>query len=254
MQGEHEEELRTLRARAYGPSPDIHADAVAVARLEELEAAARQRDAGPPARAANTEVERVAPAEAVAAPETELFPEATASAPPASPPARRARPRWAAVLWPVSVVAALSAGAAATSLAMPLVSRDAGAGASQVTTLQPDPGFEWPEGLFGPPTDDAQGFADFLGVTAIASSRGAYQPGGDSACLLLIPTEDLAKQPETGFTWVHSGCGAGPFPAAVALTVDGQMPESLRDRFPVGTALQFVFDGERVGVFAEATE
>ena len=253
MQAEHEDELRMLRARAYGPSPDIHTDAVAVARLEELEAAARERDASPSAHAA-ADVEAAPGTEAVAAPETELFPEAAASAPPASPPARRARPRWTAVLWPVSVVAALSAGAAAASLAMPLVSRDAGSGTSQVASLQPDPGFEWPDGIFGPPTDDAQGFADFLGVTAITSSRGAYQPAGEGACLLLIPTEDLANEPETGFTWVYSGCGAGPFPATVALTVDGQMSESLRGRFPVGTAMQFVFDGERVGVFAEATE
>lgn len=252
MQAEHEDELRMLRARAYGPSPDIHTDAVAVARLEELEAAARERDASPSAHAA-ADTETDTGTEPVAAPDAALEADA-ASASLGPAPVPRARPRWTAVLWPVSVVAALSAGAAAASLAMPLVSRDAGSGTSQVASLQPDPGFEWPDGIFGPPTDDAQGFADFLGVTAITSSRGAYQPAGDGACLLLIPTEDLANEPETGFTWVYSGCGAGPFPATVALTVDGQMSESLRGRFPVGTAMQFVFDGERVGVFAEATE
>ncbi|WP_191906611.1 hypothetical protein [Microbacterium lushaniae] len=271
MQGEHEDELRMLRARAYGPSADIHTDPAAVIRLEELEAAVRTSAgdiAGPPAdavaRPETVPTPEPAPEHAIPEPEAPAGPEpappaAPEPAPPVAPepaaPARGARPRWAAVLWPLSVVVALSAGATAASLAMPLVPRDAGAGATQVATLRPDPGFVWPDGLFGPPSDDAQGYADFLGVTAITAPLGVYRTGGDdSTCVLLIPTDHLADDPEDGLEWMQSGCGAGPFPAAVAFTVDPQTPASLRGRFPVGTAMQFVFDGERVGVFAEAAE
>ena len=46
-----------------------------------------------------------------------------------------------------------------------------------------------------------------------------------------------------------NGCGAGPFPASAQFIVGGQSPDELRARYPDGTALSFVLDGDVVGVF-----
>ena len=51
----------------------------------------------------------------------------------------------------------------------------------------------------------------------------------------------------SGFTM---GCAAGPFPATASREVELDSPGELRADFPVGTALQFVWDGTAVAVFA----
>ena len=50
----------------------------------------------------------------------------------------------------------------------------------------------------------------------------------------------------------YTGCGAGPFRAAVQFVVDDQSPAELRAHYPDGTALSFVLDGDVVGVFMAA--
>lgn len=58
-------------------------------------------------------------------------------------------------------------------------------------------------------------------------------------CLLIVPSEGYGSDGSvTGE--VYWGCQAGSFPAT-----------ALRERFPDGTALKFVLDGVRVGVFVE---
>ena len=51
--------------------------------------------------------------------------------------------------------------------------------------------------------------------------------------------------------FVYGGCGAGIFPATVEFVVAEGMPDAFVERFPIGTSVQFVFDGENVGVFAD---
>src|SRR3546814_15279022 len=78
-------------------------------------------------------------------------------------------PRWVATLWPVSVIGALALGAATTSAAMPLVSREGDI--AQVDTLSVDPDFVWPENFLGP-SNGAYGYEDFFGLTAMTTAEG----------------------------------------------------------------------------------
>lgn len=259
------DELRMLRSRAYGPAADIHSDPQALARLAELEdahravASAPKRSAEafpppppppPPLPAGPDPALAAGPDPALAAPEP-----APAEAEPADARGRRRRPawapRWTATLWPVSVIAALAFGAATTSAAMPLVSREGDT--AQVDTLSVDPDFEWPEAFFGTTDDGTAGYQEFFGLTAMTTTGGQWGPDGTDACILLMATDGLESDGTSFSGQIYNGCGAGAFPATVVLTVDGTMPEALQSRFPVGTPLQFVFDGERVGVFTDVT-
>lgn len=254
------EELRLLRSRAYGPAADIHSDPQALARLAELERAHREvtRAPGPATVDPAPPPQPLSPGPRTASGASDAAPTAPAPAetPPDAPtPARRrtrpmSAPRWAAILWPVSLIAALALGAAATSAAMPLVSREGAI--TQVSTLAVDPDFEWPENFLGP-SDGTSGYEDFLGLTAMTTTGGQWQPEGTDACILLMATDELDTDGSSFSGRIYNGCGAGAFPATVVLTVDESMPAALQSRFPVGTALQFVFDGERVGVFRDAT-
>jgi hypothetical protein len=51
-------------------------------------------------------------------------------------------------------------------------------------------------------------------------------------------------------SYLGGSCGAGSFPAEAVFIVGRQAPSELRDRFPVGTAMQFVLDGEQVHIYA----
>jgi hypothetical protein len=147
------------------------------------------------------------------------------------------------------VIAALAFGAATTSAALPLVTREGDA--AQVDALAVDPDFRWPENFLGP-SEGTAGYEDFFGLTAMTTTGGQWQPEGTDSCILLMPTDELDTDGSSFSGRIYNGCGAGAFPAAVVLTVDESMPAALQARFPVGTALQFVFDGERVGVFSDA--
>jgi hypothetical protein len=51
---------------------------------------------------------------------------------------------------------------------------------------------------------------------------------------------------------VYSGCRVGDFPATVQFSIGSNAPQELRDRYPDGSSLQFVFDGDRIGVFLDS--
>lgn len=246
-------ELRMLRGRAYGPAADIASDPVALARLEELEAAARDSPAGTGAPAAP----RAAPPSAAAAreraPEPQNVPGAANGAVPAPEPevrpqAGRAR-RWVAALWPVSVVAAIVVGAVSYAAAVPLVSRDTEA--AQVATLQPDPAFAWPE-ILGPRQEGVVAFREFYGLTAVYTEQDFW--GNGEGCMIVLVTERIHTDSTSYDGPILYGCAAGSFPATVQLAVRDGLPPELRERFPVGTGLRFVFAGDRVGVFAATAE
>lgn len=46
-------------------------------------------------------------------------------------------------------------------------------------------------------------------------------------------------------------CGAGAFPATVAVPVNDRMPAELVAGFPEGTSLQFILHDSRVDVFSD---
>lgn len=112
-------ELRTLRARAYGPHPDIADDPVALARLTELETARRRLAAPAMPERAETAAAPGVPAAVptgVAAPAAEG--DAERSAAPAGEPASSVRP-WVARALAVGLGAAIGGVAAAFLLSGP---------------------------------------------------------------------------------------------------------------------------------------
>lgn len=243
------EELRMLRRRAYGPAADIHSDPEALARLEELETAVRDGSAD----TADVTVHAGTPPASVLPPSARpVVPEDDAvDAAPGSAAVRRPgrTRRWVAALWPVSVVAAIVVGALSYAAAVPLVSRDAEA--TQVASLPPDPTFEWPA-ILRPQREGAVAFREFYGLTAVYTEEDFWGTG--EGCMIVLVTEKIGPDSTSYDGPILYGCDAGTFPATVQLPVGEDLPAELRERFPVGSGLQFVFAGDRVGVFAAAAE
>lgn len=263
-----DDELRALRERAYGPDADIHADPVALARLQELEAtrrvAASPVSAPEPAPLEETGEDAAAlttsqagdvvagdaagggPYEASPAPAADgqdapLAPGDGILSPDAEPddPAP-ARPWWRrrGAVWAGSLVVALLLGVGLTLAVQAMTS-------GKVATLAVDPDGEWPTQSFGDRPPGALQFDVFHGLTVFGLGQG-YGGGVDQVCLSVQSTPDGAS---TVGAW---GCGTVDFPATASLVVTANAPKELRDAFPVGTSLQFVLDGEQVHVYAKA--
>jgi len=261
------DELRTLRARAYGPSADIEQDPAALQRLRELEASRDAPDAAVPDEPSEGRAHvEPTPAEARVLPPAddgaELFAIAesseTESDMPASALPRRPRrlSSRSVALWALSVLgaAALAAGLTYSLTSAPPV--DASSGAAQVDTLEPDPFIEVPAGWFGAgPSSMA---FEYYGLT-LFESTGGYTGALGTDCFAVVATEQMPELDADTNSWsmsgtMYSGCGAGAFPATVQFVVDSNAPQQLRDRFPSDSALQFVFDGSRIGVFLAPSE
>ena len=253
------EELRMLRARAYGPSADIHHDPAAQQRLNELEAATRMsrplevtptapvtestHHPGPPP-PLPADVRRPT---RLAEPSVTVAGGAAAASHPRVAPRRWFLSRGFAVLWLVSLVAvaAIAAGVAFAATWMAPVTR--GTDARQIATLSPDPDFDWNQ-AFGGSSETMRGGYTFHGLSIVVSDAGFFASGSAaSGCLLAYPSANVADDTVSGP--VFTGCGAGPFPATVQLTVDNTLPPELHDAVGDDAALQFVLDGDKLGVF-----
>ncbi|MBW9121201.1 hypothetical protein JNB63_13965 [Microbacterium trichothecenolyticum] len=256
-------ELRTLRARAYGPSADIDQDPAAVQRLHELEArrgAPHAETALPsdppepthepaPVSAEVTVPEPLSGDDPLALAETGL-PAESGDHEPARPPKLHLLSSRNAALWGLSVIAAASLAAGLTYSLTAVTPIDASSGATQIDTLEPDPFIEVPSGWFGAgPSSIA---FEYYGLTLFESTGGYTGVGTD--CFALVDSEQLPEPDADMNTWsisgiMYNGCRAGSFPATIQFVVDSSAPQQLRDRFPADSALQFVFDGTRIGVF-----
>lgn len=248
-------ELRRLRARAYGPDADIAADPVAMARLQKLEDAARAQAAAPPVRANAEPVRSEAPAPVAAvvpatieAAETEEQADA-AEADDLSSDRLRRWSRWSrrrtAVFAAIALVVIVVTAVGATSF----VVRRSGYVAPVAAVLPPAPDRDIPE-IFGITEDNSTVFADFAGMTPVASEI-IWNGEGTRQCLLVAETELLDDGSRNTFPGVvYSSCGAGPFPATVTFSVGFDGPESLRDRYPAGSSLQFILEDGAVVVLA----
>jgi hypothetical protein len=249
MTPDAETELHALRRRAYGPDGDIHRDPVALARLAQLEELARA-GTEPTVAPAAAPVDD-APLQVVdpAAPEAGEVRETTAVAEPLRARARtpRRRSRLIAV-WAASIVAALVVGAATTWGSVRLVSR--ASGVEQIAVLQPDPGRSLPEDLNYGDIEDVTIYQDFEGVTVITAQAPWAWSGENENCIIIAATADFDGEPGQGIGTVGNGCGAGEFAATVQLRMRDELPGTLTRRFGEGTALQFVYDGDRVAVYA----
>ncbi|MFJ6654278.1 hypothetical protein ACIQLJ_15920 [Microbacterium sp. NPDC091313] len=252
-------ELRDLRRRAYAPGGDIDRDPAALARLSELEAAARP--SAPPVDEPPVTASAAAPEPSRAAdpfadlradgPDDAVADDATAETGKTglrvrARPRSRRRPRLVLV-WAATLVAALVLGAAATWGSVRLVSR--AGGTDQVAVLQADPAFDMPPVLGDNVTEDVVGYEDFYGVTAITGGGRWMGAASDAdSCLMLMRTEDTTRE-SVNWSTLGWGCGVGEFSATAQFRVDLGSPDALRERFADGTPVQFVFDGERIGVY-----
>lgn len=232
MEADAREELRALRARAFGPGADIHDDPVARERLRELEALVQEQardraDAASPPAAASAE-----PSKPEGEPDAGREPTSEEPAPePRSP--RRISAGW----WAASVVAALAVGAGG-AVAVTAVSQGAG-GAQVIASLPPEPEVPWPRFL-GTELDDSTVFREFFGLTPVSAERQWAGPGSDMCLAVFRSTEaDMTASP-SGYRWA---CGTRSFPPAVQFEVVSAdaLPEELVARFPVGTELQFMY-------------
>ena len=273
------DELRALRARAYGPSADIHQDPAAVRRLHELEAGrkplgsphAQPRAAGadpaadaadrpqpaPPASPSRAERAREPGTQddaVLTSTPTDIF-----GAPESAVVGRRREERAAGLspmmrlTWAVSVVAAAALAASATYALTWVAPVSVSSGAEQIATLEPVPMVDRPPGWFGAGPSSLA--FEFYGMTLFETANGFTGTGG-TECFVIVPTEELPAADADTTNWsmsgaVHTGCGVGDFPATVQFPVDSNTPEQLRSRFPDGSALQFVRDGDRIGVFLD---
>lgn len=281
------DELRMLRARAYGPSPDIEGDPTAVHRLHALEAEERAAQAaadvipaGPherPAAAPGTPpaqpplpplpamaASRLAAARltapvvvAAGAPPASARVVVAAGAPPASaapvrmPPRRWFLSRGLGMLWVASLVAVAAIAAGTTFAAGWIAPIAVHVESRQIATLTPEPGFTWPDQLFGSAQSGALGFS-FRGMTIMRAPRGMVSFGVDAPCLIAVATARLQEEGAGIDGPIYSGCGAGSFPATLQFLIDPSSPAELRSTLPVGSAVQFVLDGDRLGVFSDA--
>lgn len=254
MDADRRSELERLRARAYGPDADIAADPDAVERLRELEDLEHSHAPQPmvvrgplDGQAAREGVADESPrddaedAEALEAPAAER-----------APLLRSRRRVWIAA---VGIAAALALTSAVTAAGVSVTAVDRTAGIAQTDALTANPDAELgTAGYLGFDPSQTRGYADYYGVTVFQGRTRIDSEGNNADCLLVIDTDDL-RDGDAGRVsgGVRTGsCGAGPFPASVEFIVTPSFPEAFRTRYPVGTAVQFVLDGDDVGVFTAA--
>ncbi|MDQ1175515.1 hypothetical protein QE416_000251 [Microbacterium sp. SORGH_AS 421] len=249
MDDDVREELRLLRARAYGPEADIADDPVAVSRLRDLEELEREdrlptAPRTPPAPPAGSSA---AAASAQHDEEDETDEEEIRRERP--PLVRSKRRLWA---WAISLAVVAALASAATAMSVSFVPVTATARAPQVDTLVPDPDSSAPA-VFGERTGAERGYENYYGVAAFTGRAPTDATDNRNPCLYLLDADEVDTDDTRGFrgNFVYGGCGAGVFPATVQFVVADGMPDAFIQRFPIGTSVQFVFDGENVGVFSD---
>ncbi|NYF27017.1 MULTISPECIES: hypothetical protein [unclassified Microbacterium] len=277
-----DEELRALRARAYGPTADIEDDPAALRRLQQLEARRQPRpraeDVVPPAPAMETiDSEPTRAAEPVSrARRSRRQPEDAEgdalgvfdtsaddadAAPPTAEPAERLAAwfsvRTTRILWVVAIVAAAAMSAAVTFALVKVTPVASSAGAPQIATLDATSDVVIPAGWMG--VGPSSAVFDFYGLVIVESSGGYYNGSVGSDCLTVARADQVPDKDDfdssNGWTYdgpMYTGCAVGAFPATVEVPFDTNMPKELTERFPDGTALQFVYEADRVGVFLDS--
>lgn len=257
------DELRMLRERAYGPDADIHLDPPALARLNELEgrAAAVPVDVRAPTPDLASEDDpavrpatEATPTEPIGDPEdAQVTAQPASTAQDGEPQTVEAAPvaasRFRAFLQTrkgrvtVAVLALFLAAVVGAALTMVSIDRH-----DRVAVLDEDPDAEWPEGYFGQERPGGVIYDEFLGLTAVYVPDDWTDIEG-TFCLYVTLTGSLQGGDGPGI--FSAGCTAGDFDATTALLVNDSMPDELLERFPEGTALQFVADDSTVSVYAD---
>lgn len=261
-----DDELRALRARAYGRDADIDGDPAAIARLRALEAQAAPAALVVTAPVREVPVVSVAPAPPVEEAATDAAPDEfgrsgelprtgeppaidAENAEPEHPSPSRLRtlftPRPSAPwLWLGAACIALAAFGSAV-----VVSAVQSADPRLVAEIAVDPDASWPES-FGEKGPDAALFEEFAGLTIARGVEWLSFDESDAMCIVAIDTEELLGD-SGGFQIAAWGCDAGSFPPVIRIEVTSAQPQALRDRFGDGTGLELIMRGDRIEVFAD---
>jgi hypothetical protein len=178
--------------------------------------------------------------------------------PPTGWPASLAR--WRMPLWVASVVASAAVAALVTFAVTSLQTVSTSSGAPQVDTLRLTPEGAIPPSWFGAGSDVAS--AEFAGLTIFETPGWTSESGdrvSDNRCLSVARTSDLPEEGEDeGDSYVggpiYGTCGVASFPTALAMPFSDELPDELMERYPSGVAIQFVLDGDRVGVFVDSSD
>lgn len=248
-----ERELRELQARAYGRDAAAM-DAAAARRLRELEAL-RNTPIAPAAPAAPAESLPPAKPAVAADPVSSGAGDVESGRPRRDARSMRHRAMW----WAASVVGAAAVAAIVTFILSSTSPVSASSGAPQIDTLPLESASDRiPQEWFGARDDTIA--ADFLGFTVFTIPGWSVPSDSESAdpnCIAVVETAQIP--PVDGFDqydWTYggdfySGCGVGAFPATVEVPINSGAPEEMLERHPSAEALQFVLDGDRVGVFLD---
>ena len=257
-----EDELRALRARAYGRDADLAQDPAAVERLRELEALSAVAPSGVTAVQDGHEGSRDPDAPTVVetavweqpAPEEQTtVGKQPAPAEQEQTPLRTHRRRTAALI-AGGIAVAVVASAVTWGIAR-IAPVATSSGTPQIATLVPSTEVSAPDGIPGVAPNSP--VWEFHGLTMSLGTRGQLGDDGGE-CLWLWRENEPSSESEqstgdriTG--WGTSGCATGSFPATVVLPLPGDdLPPELLTAFPDGRAIQFVLDGDRVGVFLDS--
>jgi len=266
MTPDEEQELRGLRARAYGPDADISGDERALRRLHDLEsrrsitlsdAGSRDADAARGDSRGMVVGDRVLPAEqggaGASGPDEAQDPSVRertgirgadvddTAAPTSS--ARKPRPfltRPVVWAWGGSLAVTAAGAAVAASVVTAAVAPPAPMvpGARHEATLSLDDSFSWP-GMFEDGTGEF--FTAYDGYVPISTT--IFQ---EQACLMLYQADGIDPDSSTYRGNSYFGCGGGGFPPSVVV-VDGATGAA-----DGGRALQFVLNGSVVEVYSDA--
>lgn len=241
-----EDELRALRVRAYGRDADLAHDPEAVARLRELEAFLAASPSKTAADGGEGDDPRAPDADAsVDGATDEVSPARSDESDREQKPLRARRRGPAAYVASMIAVAAIASGV--TWGVARIAPVETSSGAPQIATLEPN-ATSAPPPDFGIAPDSP--VWDFHGLTVFRAQEGT--PEGAAECLWLwVPDGPSSDDNSSG--WGLTGCAAGSFPAAITIPLSRVgLPTELLAAFPDGAAIQFVLDGDRVGVFLDS--
>lgn len=278
-----DDELRVLRARAYGPTPDIEDDPAALRRLQQLEGRRQSKavaeDVVPPAPVMErVDAEPLSVAEPLVRtrrsrrqPEdveddaldvlAASIDDTAEASPSTAEPAERLAAwfsvRTTRILWVLAIVAAAVMSAAVTFAVVKVTPVASSSGAPQIAALDSTSNLVIPAGWMG--VGPSSAVYDFYGLVIVESAGGYYNGSVGTDCLTVARADQVPDEEDfdssNGWTYdgpMYTGCAVGTFPATVEVPFDSNLPRELTERFPSGTALQFVYDGERVGVFLDS--
>jgi hypothetical protein len=253
-----EDELRRLRERAYGPDADIDLDPAAMARLLELEAlqpAPAPSDVGVSVTESpgadefagshsatgsgdSSRADSSSPEpgnETTDAVPSVLRPFGEDADDAAHDPPTSHRKRRTILLATGALVLAALVGAGVTYSAL-------SSHPGSVAVLAPTPDAVWPEN-FGDRRPGGEVFEEYLGLEVYLVPQ-PWSDTGTVPCLFVLSDASPSSI-------VTAGCGAGAFAPTAAVQVSNDMSLELLERYPAGSALQFVLDDGRVVVYAD---